>query len=91
VNCAQLYWNDARESLPSMFDADLRRSALVLASDGLTFHVAYVHFGWDREDKPRWKIHGRDSYDFDGVTAWSFLPSLPNLAAPAARAPEAKP
>ena len=71
---AILEWNPARV-LPPLFDAALERSCLVLASDGLTFHVAYVQF--DAAFGPRWKIHGRDAYDFPNVTAWSFLPPLP--------------
>jgi hypothetical protein len=64
-------WTPATTAPPA--SADPERSIDVLATNGTVYRVAYTV-----DDSPhRWKIAGRDYYDFDNVTHWQPLPAKP--------------
>jgi hypothetical protein len=75
-------WVSVETALPVLHDEDHRyirndRTREVLATTGKETQVAYLLV--DVEERTcSWKIAGRDFYDFDGVTHWQELPSLPS-------------
>lgn len=73
-------WTSVNDSLPPMGPETepWQESELVLATDGRSVFVSYFQRWPEAESEWNcWKIAGRDSYTFDGVTHWTQLPELP--------------
>lgn len=69
-------WHNVTKLLPGISDKELERSDEVLAVNrsGI-MRVAFLQYG---DESPRWKIAGRDFYDFEDVIEWSPLKQLRN-------------
>lgn len=74
-------WIPVARSLPPADGEDYgawQDSRDVLATDGEAVLVAKVQHWREAEDgPPRWKVVGRDGYDYPGVVAWMELPGVP--------------
>jgi hypothetical protein len=73
-NESTLHWYDAKVNKPEADSTWENVSRDLLVTDGTKWAMAYMYFGYDEEDEPRWKESGRDGYDLNFIpTHWAYF------------------